>query len=269
MEQSRPTITEYSSLPEYISDMLFWRKQSDSNFSIRKATQKIEQCSPSLVTQVAKGNRSLTSERVKPFAKLLSLTKEERIHLEKWANVYKQRIPSDHNEDSSLKLREQNNFLSDWVNVFVKDSIRLKDFQATGPVIANLLGNIASAPRVEKAIKFLFREGHWRKDLNGNIIKNDHLTKSTNNVSDRRIKQFHKASLDIARRGLDHYDVNDRVAKAMVLPVNQENVEELRDIIHEYQGKLEEFSTKYQDDNERLYQVITHLTPIGGNSHVH
>jgi uncharacterized protein (TIGR02147 family) len=159
----------------------------------------------------------------------------------------------------------KNHILSDWVNVYVKDAIRLKGFRPDAATVTRILGGVASSNRIKKSFDFLIHEGFFRKNLDGKIVKNDFVTVTTDEIPDKKIRQFHKASLDISKRGLDLYDSTHRQAAATVLPLNKESFEELKSMLKEFQERVTAFAAEHPEDNERLYQVLVHLTPVGGS----
>jgi len=278
----RPSVFEYRDIPTYLQAMLSWHKATDPCFSIRREATLEQRCSPALVTRVLGGSRKLTVERVPAFSRIFRLTSEERSYLERWVKLqHAPAAPADDNRRGAtqhaagreLDLRPakrrksgQNHLLSDWLNVYVKDACRLKGFRPDPLIIHRLLGGIASSVRIERALRFLLREGFLRRTLDGRIVEADTVVATTDEIPDTKIQAFHLQALEIAKRGIKAHSVAKRKASALVLPLNEENVKELKALLNEFYERLIVFAEDHPNDNEQLYQVILNLCPVGGLS---
>jgi uncharacterized protein (TIGR02147 family) len=263
---SRPVIYDGGSISDYVSRMIEWLKHSDSNFSIRQETARLKDVSPALVTQLAHGKRSLTRDRVSSIAQLLRLTKSETQFLDSW--VAGERTPQIAIQEIVTKKRAdpQNHLLNDWLNVYVKDACGLKGFKPNANVIYHLLGGIATVARIEKSLLYLQREGFLRRNTKGQLVKNDSLTTTTENIPSTAIKRFHKKALDLAQRGIDDYPPERRRAAAVVVSLNESSYQKLFQLVGEFHEQLKKFVEDHPNDDERLYQVLLHLSPIGGKT---
>lgn len=261
----RPVIFDYRSVPVFVSDMLRWRRTADPEFSVSRATRAMAGCSKALVSRVASGSRRLTRDRVDAFAALLQLTRQETRFLDQWIST--SQAPRAVAAAPRVTLRRpQNHLLSDWLHVYVKDALHLPGFLPDPKVIERLLGGIASVDRIQRSLDFLFREGFFRVDSDGRVVLNDPDEVTTDEIPDARVRQFHRRALDIARRGIDLYPAESRRADAYVLALNEKNLQALKAILAESMDRVVQFRQDNAGDNERLYQVVMHLTPIGGRS---
>jgi uncharacterized protein (TIGR02147 family) len=248
--------------------MLSYRKESEPGFSVRKAVASISGCSPSLVTQVALGRRKLTRERVEMFASLLKLNRQELLYLDQW--VATERAPGGPGKstfaEACPKKRSgpQNQLLSDWLNVYVKDACGLEGFQPDPVQIHRILGGIAPIKRIEKSLSFLLKEGFLRRTVTGKTVVNDAMVMTSDDVPSEKIRKFHKKALDIASRSIDCYPVTKRRANAIVLPLNDSSLPELNEILKRFYEELLTFGERHAGENERLYQILLNFTPVGG-----
>lgn len=278
----RPSVFEYLDIPTYLQAMLSWHKATDPRFSVRREAAIEQRCSPALVTRVLGGSRKLTVERVSAFSRIFRLTSEERSYLERWVRLQHAPVATDeaqrrglhnHAAGKELDLRPtkrrkagQNHVLSDWLNVYVKDACRLKGFRPDPLVIHRLLGGIASSLRIERALRFLLREGFLRRTLDGRIVEADTVVSTTDEIPDTKIQAFHLQALEIAKRGIKAHSVEKRRAWAMILPLNEASVKELKTLLNEFNERLTVFAEDHPHDDEQLYQVVMNLCPIGGQS---
>jgi uncharacterized protein (TIGR02147 family) len=228
-------------------------------------------CSPALVTQVLRGKRQLTRERVISFSKLLKLTRHEAGFLDSW--VESERTPTRAVQvgvamplgmTKKVRGQPQNHLLRDWVNLYVKDASGLKGFKVDPEVVFRLLGGIVPKRRIERSLKFLLREGFLRSTLNGDVVENVALTTTTDNVPSSKIRRFHKEALKLAMRAIDLYPVEKRRANAVVMVLDDESLEELDSLLKEFYEKFMTFAERHAGESGGLYQVLLNFAPIGG-----
>lgn len=267
----RPSIFEYDAVSVFINDMLGWRRKSDPSFSIRTHVEALPNCSAALVTQVAKGTRSLTRDRVEAFSCLLKLTTQETKFLDQWVAEIRQQ--SAQSSDVAIKKRvvvpqvkkprqrPQNNLVSNWLNLYVRESCKLRDFNEDPRVIHNLLGGMASVEQIKKSLEFLFREGFLRRTIENKIIHNNLLSQTSDQIPNRKIRAFHRRALDLVKRNLELYPVEKRQDHTYVLAVNEKNLVKLKKLMTDFIEQVEQFEQEHPDGDEQLFQVSLHLTP--------
>jgi len=125
---------------------------------------------------------------------------------------------------------------------------------------------MASEKRIERSLEYLLREGYLRRTLDGRVVENEPLTTTSDEKSNERAKSFHSHSLDIAKRAIKFHPMESRQASAVVLALNESSFNDLKEMLKEFYEKVLEFVEEHSDDNEQLYQVIIHLSPVGGKS---
>lgn len=267
----RPVISDYRAIAPYLRAMYSWCKIEEPAFSVRKEAGYLQRCSPALVTRVLQGKRKLTIDRVGDFARLFRLNSDERAYLHQWVGSSRAKRRSYEKSLSPMapakqsRRTGQNHLLSDWLNVYVKDSCRLKGFEPDALVVHRLLGGIATPSHIGRALRFLFREGYLRRTLDGKIVENESLITTTDGIPNRKIRSFHKKALEIAKRGLDLYPVERRRECALILRLDGESLSELRELLKDFYSRLLAFAGEHASESESLYQVTIHLTPMGGS----
>ncbi len=266
----RPVIFDYETTAGFVADMLEWLKESQRGFSIRGSSGRVG-LSPSLVTRIAKGERTLTRDNVEPLTKLLKLTVQEKVYLDEWVVSSRKAsrggdVPQMEVVKSRRRSSPQNHILSDWLNVYLKDAANLTGFSNNSQVLKRLLGNIASESHIERSLQFLLREGFLRTDQDGKIVENEVLTTTTDEIPNEKIRTFHKKTLEIARNALEVFPAEKRRASALVLTLSPKSFLELKQLLSEFYEKLLVFAEEHPDEHDQLYQVIMHLSPVGGRS---
>ncbi|RYZ57806.1 MAG: TIGR02147 family protein [Proteobacteria bacterium] len=263
----RPVLFNYEDLNTFVRDMIAFRKQEDKDFTVAKYCEGFERCSTALVSSIASGKRKLTFDRVPEMAILLGLSARERFHLKE--RVSKNKIKAVARESSaqpgnSKRQRTSAFLLKNWLHPYVKDAVRLEAVKKNRNAIFELLGGIASKARIQQSLKFLLLHGYLRLNQEGQWVESEVLNVLGDRNASAKIRQFHKKTLDIARDGIEVYPMEERLAQALLLPLDEESYAELLEVIKEFAEKLQTFSETHQKHNRRLYQLILHLTPTGG-----
>ncbi len=261
----RPAISQYDSPAEFVRDMIRFRKISESEFSVLQATKLLRKVSPALVSLVVQGKRNLTLDRSDEFAKLLGLNTSEKIYFRNWIGQLENKdfLESDMMPPGARK-EVAVSILNDWINIYVKDFFQIAAVQKDPELIEKQLMSVAPPKRIARAIRFLQAEGYLRRTVDGRLVLESRLAVAEPNVPSRKIRQFHKGALQLAKLALDLYPSNERFANTLIIPLDEKRYEELRDLIQEFSEKLKDFAGKSPESGNRLHQLIVNLSPIGG-----
>ncbi len=272
METIRPNITDYQSLPDFIRDMISFLKKTNAAFSVLRECRHFRKCSPTLVTLIIKGKRKMTVERSEEMAKLLRLNFREK-------QIFKDRVIR---EDQRTRLEDQNEFplkevakkkvvsehiLTDWIHVYVKDAFQLPEVKNAPELIYEHLAGLASQKRIDASINFLLREGYLRKTSDGKIVEEVPLHITDEGVSSRKVRDFHKATLRIAREAIDLYGIEERYANALIVNLDEAGYKQILEHVQEFAAIIQRFSENNIStaSKQKLYQIVINLSPTGGS----
>ncbi len=265
----RPQIESYIDPIQFLQDMLLYRKSSESDFSVLKATRTLRRVSPTLISLLIKRKRRLTFDRVDEIAKLLALRPSERTYFKQVLIQPESPTATENHRGSNPangRKEVSSQLLSDWVNPYVKDCFQIEAIQTEPRLLYKFLAHIASPKRIDHSLKFLMREGHLRKMMDGRIVPETQLTITNTPIPSKKVKQFHKGALKIAREGLDVYGPAERFANTLLMPLNPKNHSHLLEMISDFSHQLQSFAENTVEDGERLYQVILNVSPTGGGN---
>jgi uncharacterized protein (TIGR02147 family) len=159
--------------------------------------------------------------------------------------------------------KTKNHILSNWLHPYVKDLVNLKGFSLEPETLFFMLQGMASTRRLKKSVDFLFREGFWRRSLDGKVVEEETAVTTTNDIPSEKIRGFHIKALELALKGIKAFSVSERKASTVIIAVDDHNVDELRGLLDSFQTQLLEFIEKHPQGRDRLMQVTMHLTPIG------
>ncbi len=269
VNSSRPVLSEYAEPRAFLKAMIEFRKRTEKSFSVMAATQDLRKVSSALVSLILQGKRKITVDRADELSKLMGLTSSEKMYFKNWLKL--EENPPEQKQkilDTRLKNKKEFaiNLLDDWLNVYVKDAFRIPAVQKNANLIYQELGTIASKKRIDKALNFLLREGYLRKTLDGRIVVETSLVSQVAPPPGTKIRAFHKAALSIAKQNIDLFSVQERFANTLILDLTPERYHELTAMIQEFAKELQNFAAVEEQNGDRLYQILIHLTPTGGRT---
>lgn len=261
----RPLISDYSDPVLYLAEMLTYRKASSKAFTVAKFSKNLRRVSPSLVSLILKKKRRITIDRAEELSKLLDLSSSEKF-------FFKNLIESDglpQPEQVALpkvKRKEvSSHILNDWLNIYVKDHFKLDVIQKNPKLLYKKLAHIAPPKRIDKALSFLLKEGHLRRNLEGHILPETPLAVMDQKVSNKKVRNFHKNALKLAKNNIDFFEVNQRYANTATIALTERRYEELIGLIEEFTEKFKVFAEEENasEKPDQIYQMIINLSPTG------
>lgn len=261
---NRPTISEYTSPANYIRDMIQFRKKTEAGFSVYKVTKNLRRISPALVSLVIQEKRKITLDRVDEFARLLDLNTTEKFFFKNWVGGMAGKDFLESAATPRSRKIASTSILNDWINVYVKDLFLIPAVQKDPSLAEKQMLSVATPSRVRKAIEFLLREGHLRKTLDGSIVIDTTLVVTDPGVPNKKIRQFHKSALSLAKLALDLYGTDERLANTVLLALDEKRHDELRQLFKEFAERLQDFASQETPAAGRLYQILLNLSPVGG-----
>ncbi len=260
-EVERPAIATYEDVVSFLKDMLDFRRRQEPGFSVYKATKDLRRTSPTLVSLILQKKRVITLDRVDDLAKLMNLTATEKYYFKSWIQR-KDKTELVLKKEGAGRKNVSTGILKDWINVYVKDFFQIAEVRKRPEILFDMLAHLASPTRVQKALDFLLHEGHLRKNLEGGIEIETELAVADPGVPSKKIRQFHKAALSLARESIDIFSPKDRLANTLIIPLNEKSRMELQELINEFAEKLKDFAAN-NPEGDRLYQLILNLSPVG------
>ncbi|MEN9834706.1 MAG: hypothetical protein RL011_899 [Pseudomonadota bacterium] len=265
---NRPQLHQFESIGAYLKAMAEYRRSVDQDFSVAKACRSEYRCSPALVSLILAGKRPLTLDRLQSICHIFGLNVQERLQLKLLLEDGIKpvaAVPEQPSKNQGRRRRVSSAILKDWLNPYVKDAIRLDSVRRGGlrGLFAEL-AHIANERRIEKAVKFLRHHGYIKVNENGQFVESEPLAVVPDAQFDAHVRKFHANALKIAQLGLSHAQSDERLAQAMILPLDAKRYVELVGLIRRFSEELQSFTEHHADADKRLYQLILHLTPTGG-----
>ncbi len=221
-----------------------------------------------MVSLILKKKRRITLDRVDELSKLMDLSSSERFFFKNL--IESEGLPASEKMRPPQQKRKEvsSHILNDWLNIYVKDHFKLKVIQEKPNLLYKKLAHIAPPKRIDKALSFLLKAGHLRRDLDGRITPETPLAVVDQKISNKKVKSFHKNALKLAKDSIDFFEVNQRYANTATIALTEKRYEELIGLIDEFTEKFKDFAeTEDASENpDQIYQLIINLSPTGSKT---
>ena len=260
---TRPVVYEYSNPVGFLKDLLDYYK-SKGRFSIRERTSIVGLCSQGLVSQILNGKRKLSRDNLEAIGLIFRLTQLEQTYLDQCLSAQNRKSTFYDIKDQKPRIRKpKNHILTSWLHPYIKDLVNLNGFSLDPGTLFFMLQGLASPQHIKKSVDFLFREGFWRRCLDGEVVEEEAAVTTTSGIPNEKIKKFHIKALELALKGIKAFPVSERKASTVLIAIDDHHMDELRGLLDSFQDQLLEFIEKHPQGRDRLVQITMHLTPTG------
>lgn len=270
METLKPSIYDYKQMPEFVKDMISWKKNNEKHFSVRRKCENLRRCSPTLISLITSGKRSISVDRIDDIVTLLDLTPKEKWYFSECVTQTSESLSPGKANVKKPKIGKKTyvspNILSNWLNIYVKDAFRFPLIQRHPDELYRLLGGIAAKPAIEKSLHFLLKHGYLVKKEDGTICESSQVHVAESPLSDEKIRNFHRKTLKIAGDAIDQFPKEERIANALIVPLDEKGFSKLSHMIDTFGLELQNFAQTDKSVTGRLYQLVINLSPTGGRS---
>jgi len=268
----RPDIFRYHDHRKFLADLVAHLKLSQPGFSLRSLAQKAG-LAVGYVSMVLGGTRTLSNEALEKMARPLGLSAAEKTHLE----LLRLLGESDSQEvrvsaleriqkfgayqRTNPKESETYRYLTNWVNVAIREMVSLQDFRADPEWIVERLRNRVSQKEVEESIKFL-AENRYIEVLPG---KKATLPKKNldciGDVFSVVLGQFHREMFRLAAQSYDNAKQEERDIQGQTIAIAEQDWPELKKILSDTLDKIGELE-KRPGAKEAVYHIAFSAFPL-------
>jgi uncharacterized protein (TIGR02147 family) len=275
--QPYPEIARYKCYRAFLQDFFNYKKSLRAGFSYRQFAGLVGLKSPNYLQLVIQGKRNLSETTAERLAEALKLNKTETQYFVSLVNLDNAVSPADktkaekHLYASSKKLlskilpEDQQEVLSEWYHLLVRELVFLKDFEPSGEYISRKLNGILSPVQAEASFRLLLRTQY--------LLQKDGRYQAADPILDTGLDVFHHSfmqevhakmlkawSLKIHDLGLRHQELG-----VLNIPLPKKNIPELQERIRRFQdeiiGWVESLQTAGEAD--KIVQLGTYLMNYG------
>ncbi len=161
----------------------------------------------------------------------------------------------------STKELEVYNYLSNWLNVTIRELAFRRDFEATAEWIQQRLVQKVSLKDIESSLHFLQEQGFLTKSSQGQVMPSKKQLDCFTGVFRLSLGEFHRQMFSLASQSIDltPRDQRNLLGHTLLIPENQ--VEALRTILDETLKKVEALGSEFREAGP-VYHVILSTFPV-------
>lgn len=258
-----PTPFDYIDLPTFVSDWITWQdRRRRTGYSQRQFAKK-SGLSPSMLSQVIKGQRTPSVEATHKLAHGMGLSGQAEVFLQKLAALDRaptvddyRRIASEMWLDQrcrrSTKLdTEGDSPLAKWLVLVVRGLASLPDFECDPRWIQQRLRRPASTEEIQAAIELLFELGAIRREGDSVVATHAMMTSDGRGTA---AMDFHREHLMMAFRAIEGVPTVDRVVGSGLVLIPTQHVDYALDEFDRLAGR---FVSEIEAVREKLNTVET------------
>ncbi|MCT4642885.1 MAG: TIGR02147 family protein [Bacteriovoracaceae bacterium] len=244
-------VLEYISLQDYLRDILVYRTQKNSSYSMRALAKSLN-IDQSTLSRFMSENSKGSTKLVEKIANKLLLTPEQTNYfLEQ--HCRQNQTPLQEFEQYHKITADSYEVLSKWYYMPILQLIRIKDFKPDTLWISEKLGldhneTIEAINRLQRLNLLEIKDDKWIDRSSGQITSMSE--EQTSNALKRLQSNLRKKAID----ALYNIDITDRDHTAMVIPCKKSDLPQVKERITEFRRGLAKFLERHED-KDSLYQL--------------
>ena len=258
---------------KYISSFITKKKESDSDFSLRKFTTSVGLKSPAPLIDVLSGKKKLKDKLANIIVEGLEIDASEKMYFEailaksqtyseekmKMYDLIMQELsPRKEKEFNSFKTSELDIF-SHWIYMAILSLSELDDFDLTVKNIKMKLVEKVESEKIEKALFELFSHGLLVTNSDGKIQKKYLRNTTKSDISHKSAKTYYSLVCDLAKKAIDT-PLKLREFSTFSMPLNKKDIPLAKEIIRKCRNNLSKLSEK--EGKDEVYQVNLMMFPL-------
>ncbi|WP_372655409.1 TIGR02147 family protein [Halobacteriovorax sp.] len=252
------SIQESSYGRTWLENLFAEKIKRNPNYSLRSFAKQVG-VSPSNVSRILSGKRSLTFKFALKIADALSFSPEEREHL---FGIFSN---TEKTSDSDLKIRKTKdlsvdcfNAMSEWHNYGLTQLLYIENFKEDHKWISKILG--ITELQVKLTIERLLRLEILDRDDDGVLYRTcTHLSSSTD-IASAGLRKFQKQILEKAIHSLEEDHYLERDITSITMAVNEENIPKAKEEIKKFRLRMADLLEVGK--KTRVYNLGVHLIPL-------
>lgn len=267
-----PDIFESFDFRQWLREAYAARKAENPTFSHRYIAQKAGFGSSGSFARILDGTRNLSMDAVGGLSQVFRLNRaereyfehlvlhnqaegdaERRFFLEKLATVRKSRV-------TSLRASQLSLF-DDWRHIAVRELLDLVEHREDTARLGALLSPPATAGQVEWSLGILQDLGLARPDENGVWRKAEAVLTTPDDVVSQAVREFQKATLDLAKEALERHPREEREIATLTLAISDAMMERVKDKIRQLRREILEMARE-DDHPDRVHQLNFQVFPL-------
>lgn len=270
------TIYDYLDYRIYLRDYCEWQRSNSKSFSFRKFAMDAGFSSPSYLKMVMDGERGLTPNSIRKFAKALRLKRHEERFFEDlvWFTQAKSHDEKNHHYKKLttsrrfLKVRhienDQFEYFSKWYYAVIREMVTIPGFKEDPVWIARKLRPTITVTEAKATIELLLRLGLLKRDESGRLVQTDKTVATADEVKSLALGNFHREMIHKAAEAVTNNKARHRNISSLTVALSREKFNEVKQRINEFRKELRSLLEECETP-QAIYQInfqLFHLTEV-------
>ena len=271
MKKIRIDVFDYHDYRKFLRDWFDLQRENQS-LSLRDIAEQCE-LSTGYLPMMLSGQRNLTEKSLMKLQTSLNLNSEELTYFKSLvvlsdSATAKERMQAFEQikngrtfKKKSAKELEVYKYLSNWLNVAIKELALRRDFDPHPEWIQKRLVQKVSLKEIESSLKFLFDQKFLIKNSADQITTSNKQLDCFAGVYRLSLGEFHRQMFTLASHSIDltPRDQRNLLGHTFLIPENK--VEELKSLLDETLKKIEALNSEFREPGP-VYHVILATFPV-------
>lgn len=268
----RPSVSNYQDPIHFLKDWFQYLKKTDRSFSLRELARQ-SGVSVSYLTMMTQRKRPITDKLFRKIAPCLKLDRLELRTLERLIELSRSttteaKTTALHKLQNLKSYREANpaewevhRYLSNWLNVAVREVIQLKDFKNDPSWIQERLVEKIPPDEITQAMDLLIKLGLVDLEGGQQMVISKRTLQCHDEIFRISLGCFHAQMLELAAKSITNTSRENRVILGSTIGLPKEKTGELFEMIRDFQKKLEQWAEPFKDIDE-IYHFEAAAFPL-------
>lgn len=265
-------VYEYLDYRKLLKDLYLERKARNSKFSYRYISLKTGIRSSGYFANILSGKSNVALNLVLKLCQLFGLKGAEAEYFELLVHFNQSKTHDEKNHlfDRILKVKKSKvrtllpefyEYFSNWYYVVIREMLDFYPFRGDYEALAKMISPPITSKDAERAITVLETLGLAKKNAKGVYEKVDALVTTGDEVKSTAVVNFQKATLDLAKRSLDVFGMDDRDVSTLTITLSHRNFRRIKDRIRNVRREILELA-KSDALTDTVYQLEFIAFPV-------
>ncbi len=265
-EKQKPNIYEYHDYRNYLEDVIQFL--SFKKVSLRKLAKEMNTTAANL-SMIRRGDRGLSENLCESLGNFLGLITAQVSYLKSMVTLMDDKdLERKHQAYKKMKRHykyqkhhgeslDSYKYLSDWVNVVIREMSQLEDFEFSFNYLRSKLPKKVSGPRIKKSMAFLEESGYLKAP-----DEELPLLECAGGVYKLSLSKFHGDMMQLNAESIYDNTSLERMIMGHTIALDDEGFKEGVEIIEEAIKKLQGLSKKKKSGKQKVYHFTLAGIPL-------
>lgn len=277
-----PALASYTDYRDYLRDVFSYRKRTMSTairqYSYAAFSAAADIKSPNYLKLIIEGQRNLSDEMAKKFAKALNLSKDETDEFISLVHYGQAKDPLDRNrclkELSDIRVRRQLKAgeinaeawgkVPSWVTWVLHSLADQEGVSFEMSDLREIMRGRATRDEIKKAFDKLLESGELKHDESGQVVKGRKMMEGANAIPAALVKRLQGELIYLGLESLFQDDPTEREFGALTVALTKQEFEQVRHELRAMRKRIYKdiLVNREKSKGERVYQLNMQLFPV-------